>query len=226
MKTIQLIVAFAIIPVMAFTQENFDQKKEKSEETFLWQEDPDLNQEKPDDDIKTLFSDAEHGGFGGVTVRYSEIAGQDAISIGGRGGWIIDHMISIGFGGTGYFNNIQYISQPEELQINQAGGHGGIYLEHILLPRFPVHLSIPLFAGAGGITYIEYTGNWEEGIPVETESYFIAEPGVELEFNMLKYFRLSAGVYYRFTTDISLQNTPANPLEGFNYGITLKFGKF
>ena len=208
MKTISLIISLLFFSLIMFAQDNRNPE------------------EKPEKEIHTLLNNREHGGFGGVSIMYSEIAGQDALSMGGRGGWIIGHCLSLGFGGTGYFNNIQYISEPENLQINHAGGHGGIYLEPILLPRFPVHLSIPLFAGAGGITYLEYTRNMEEGIPIETQSYFIAEPGVELEFNMLKFFRIAAGVYYRYTTKINMEHTPANPLEGYKYGITLKFGKF
>lgn len=38
--------------------------------------------------------------------------------------------------------------------------------------------------------------------------------------------RVAAGVYYRHTSKLQLEDTDENALNGFSTGITLKFGKF
>ncbi len=212
MKHIYLLLAITVMGISLNAQD---------EENFF---NDDNNEE-----IKTLFSSNENGGYGAFSIAYAEINGEDALTIGGRGGWIIGHSLSLGFGGCGYFNNFAF--DENDIKYNLAGGHGGMYLEPIILPKFPVHLSIPLFVGAGGISYIEYSNNVdpfaEEGTPLETSSYFIAEPGVEVEFNMLKHFRLCLGVYYTYTTKIRIDQIKDDyPLEGLRYGLTFKFGKF
>ncbi|MBN2519167.1 MAG: hypothetical protein JXB17_01575 [Bacteroidales bacterium] len=184
--------------------------------------------EEENDEIMTLFKSNTNGGFGGVSIIYSEINGQDGIFLGGRGGWIIGHGLSIGFGGCGYFNSTDF--DTAGIRNSLAGGHGGMYIEPILFPRFPVHLCLPVFVGAGGISYIEYDNDRpysdDPGNIIESDGYFIAEPGVELEFNMLKHFRMTAGVYYTYTSKIQLDNVKGDPLDNLKYGITFKFGKF
>jgi len=113
---------------------------------------------------------------------------------------------------------------------NLTGGYGGLVLEPIVFPNFPVHLSLPVLIGAGGIAYTtsNYYPEYDDSdyFVEDSYAYFIIEPGVELELNMLKFFRLAFGGYYRYTSDIDLIDYPENVLHGFSGGITFKFGKF
>lgn len=183
-------------------------------------------------EFRTLFGDRQisHGGYGAVTISYAQIDGRDAIQIGGRGCWILDHGFALGFAGTGFFNDYHY-NNILNSNVNLAGGYGGLLLEPILFPRFPVHISIPLLAGVGGVAYTSSSNpyDWQDAhyFVEESTSFLIMEPGVELEFNIVRFFRLSIGGYYRITTDIRLNDdTPENALNGFSGGVTLKFGKF
>ena len=183
-------------------------------------------------EFKTLFGDRQisHGGYGAVTVNYSHIDGKDAILLGGRGAWIIGHSFALGFSATGFMNDYHYNNLLNR-NVNLAGGYGGLLLEPILLPRFPVHISLPIVAGVGGVAYTTSDNpyDWEDAhyFVEEATSFLVLEPGVELEFNVVRFFRLSIGGYYRITTDIRLNDdTPLNVLNGFSGGITLKFGKF
>ncbi len=56
----------------------------------------------------------------------------------------------MGFGGTGFINDISY-NNAENQYTNLTGGYGGLLLEPIILPWFPVHVSLPILFGAGGI---------------------------------------------------------------------------
>jgi hypothetical protein len=115
--------------------------------------------------------------------------------------------------------------------VNLTGGYGGLLVEPIVFPRMPVHITFPLIAGIGGIAYTsnifrqsEYE-RWESYVE-DTDVFLVAEPGIELEFNVVKYFRISLSASYRFTSALQLMDTPGNALEGFSTGINLKFGKF
>ena len=103
-------------------------------------------------------------------------------------------------------------------------------MEPILLPRFPIHISLPVVVGVGGIAYTtstSYTDWFEPSYYVEdATSFLIVEPGVELEINVVKFFRVAVGAYYRYTSNITLIDTPEDVLNGYSAAITLKFGKF
>jgi len=182
-------------------------------------------------EIKTLFGDEDvsNGGYGAFTIGYSEIENLDAIIIGGRGAWIIGHWFALGFGGAGFFNDIHYDNTLDQ-NVNLSGGYGGLLMEPIILPWFPVHISLPVLFGAGGIAYVTgYETDMNDMPPANVEdatSFVILEPGAELEINIVKFFRLSLGASYRFTSVINLYDTSTFPLNGWAGNITLKFGKF
>jgi hypothetical protein len=184
------------------------------------------------DEIHTIMGRNHHytGGYGSFGAGYSMIDNKDAVTLTGRGAWIAGHSLAFGFAGTGFVNSFSDAPQADRV-VNLTGGYGGFFLEPIVLPRFPVHLSFPVIAGLGGIAYtssikpadsFEYYDTWVE----DTQAYLIAEPGVELELNVLRFFRMSFGVSYRFTSDINWSYTGPDVLEGWNAGMSFKFGKF
>lgn len=188
---------------------------------------------RPNDEIRTIMGGRNHtgGGYGSFGAGYSLIGGKDAVTVGGRGALIIGHSLAFGFAGTGFVNSFSPDPVATDRVVNLTGGYGGFLLEPILLPRFPIHLSFPMVAGIGGIAStsslqsdnsLEYYDTWVD----DTEYYLIAEPGVELEINVLKFFRMAFGLSYRITTDIKWDYSSSNVLEGWNAGMSFKFGKF
>ncbi len=68
----------------------------------------------------------------------------------------------------------------------------------------------PVLVGAGGVASIvdRYYYSWDDEYYYETldsEAYFVFEPGVEVEFNMVKFFRIGLGASYRITSDVKLR---------------------
>ncbi len=189
------------------------------------------------DDIRTIFGNIESkGGYMAFTVKYSEIANQYNWDFGGRAGWILNHNIALGFAGYGFMKEPKFDTELND-KYNLQGGYGGFLIEPILLPRFPVHISIPVLIGAGGVSYTlskQMMGNsnaWNgyydtKDYIIESQPFAIIEPGVELEFNIVRYFRISFGAYYRYTTNINIRNNTSTVLNGFSGGITFKLGKF
>lgn len=195
------------------------------------QEDKDLEYQERRDEVITLFGDhhVSHGGYGAVTIGYSLIDNKDAIMIGGRGAWIIGHWFALGFGGLGFINDIHFDDILNQ-NVNLTGGYGGLVLEPIILPRIPIHISTPVLFGVGGIAYMSSYGSvdWDEPnyMTEDATSFVIIEPGVDVELNIVKFFRLGLGASYRYTSEINLYDTSPDVLNGLSYNISLKFGKF
>lgn len=200
-----------------------------------------MAQEREDRDrgMRTIFGGSgirSNGGYGAVTTAYSEIDNRDAIVIGGRGAWLINHQFGIGLAGYGFMTEHKLdATLNEDYQL--LGGYGGLMFEFIANPNSPIHLSFPVTIGAGGVTYSQrdsfVRGNDFDRLSEDSQAFFVVEPGVELEMNMLRFMRLAVGVSYRYTSDMDLTYTgsgqrilDADALHGLTGGITLKFGKF
>lgn len=187
------------------------------------------------DQIRTVFSrNKSNGGYGAFTMSYSNIGGYDALVTGGRGAFIFDHVLAIGFGGYGFVNNLNYdyyYEQPGVTDKSLAGGYGGLFIEPIIGAKSPVHVSFPILIGGGGVSLVDlynedFWGHPYPGYEYDYDAYFVFEPGVELEFNLARFFRLAAAVSYRHTSKIQILNIDEDALKGFNFGLTFKFGKF
>lgn len=178
----------------------------------------------------TFFNrNKSNGGYGALSFNYSQIDNKDAFIMGARGSWIIDHSFAIGVGGYGFVNGVDtdYIFD-NDFEYDLAGGYGGLILEPILAPRLPVHISVPVLLGIGGVAFIDGYDDWDNWYYDNNQSdvYLVFEPGVELEFNMTRHFRLAASLSYRFTSDVELENVKPDVMEGTTVGLVFKFGKF
>ena len=184
-------------------------------------------QDNNDDQISTIFSkNRSNGGYGALSFGYTQIDGKDAFLMGARGSWIIDHSFAIGLGGNGFVNNVNYNNwRDNDLDYNLAGGYGGIYLEPIILPRLPVHISVPVLFGVGAVAQVEDHEDWTYD-DSRSDVFLVFEPAVELEFNMTRHLRLAGTLGYRFTSKIEMIDTNPDIMEGANIGLIMKFGKF
>ncbi|HPG33945.1 MAG: hypothetical protein RBR84_12450 [Bacteroidales bacterium] len=199
-------------------------------------------------EMRTLFKNkpdvrVTHGGYGAFTVGYSQIDSKDALMLGARFAWIANHKFALGFAGYGFMNNIEKSEFYDKKDYYLAGGYGGLLFEPIIMPHSPVHLSFPVILGAGGISVVESNG-WKDfhgryNYYTDTDVFFVVEPGVDLEFNVVKFFRIGVGASYRFTNGVSLRykHLDANfdeivteidkdALDSFSFNLSFKFGWF
>lgn len=214
-----------------------------------------LQAQENDEEMKLLFHKKDkpanekiaNGGYGGISIGWTQIDGKSTMLFGARAAWIANHFFALGFAGNGFyngsFNNDTYNAEDYSL----AGGYGGLLVEPIIFPMSPVHVSFPVIFGAGGVTAAP-PGNWEDYDPnsnyydnyyYDSDFFYVIQPGVEAEFNIVKFFRVAIGASYRFTDGINLQYKyfdsnnieqttviDKNALNGFNANITFKFGWF
>lgn len=187
-----------------------------------------------DGDMVTLIGKSSSiGGYGGISTLYSQIDSKDAFVFGARGAVIMGHVFAFGIAGAGFINEFQYDIGLDD-NVGLAGGYGGLFFEPIIMPRFPVHVSIPVTVGVGGVGLTTYHNHWDnDNVMVDrSDAFFVVEPGIELELNITKFFRFSLGGYYRYTSDINVSDVdlsrsiPKDALRGFSAGATFKFGFF
>jgi hypothetical protein len=194
------------------------------------QEEPEFQYYK-NREMKTLLGhDRGGGGYCSFSTGYSNINNLDAILFGGRFSWMASHSLGIGMGATGFINEFHY--EPAiDRNVFLTGGYGGLYIEPVLLPRFPVHLSFPVLFGFGGISFISKDIEFDENFLEDSKAFLLIEPSAELELNLTRFLRLAIGASYRLPTpfDVGLPGSytiDVESLRTLSYTVTLKLGKF
>ena len=194
--------------------------------------------------MHTLFGsghDRANGGWGAPSAHYTRIMDQDAMLVGVRGGWLIDHSVTLGIATFGLVTNVPNAAYDEHLLERGVPlystsqfrmGYGGLLIEPIIAHRSAVHVTLPIIIGAGGCVYQIYSGwpgphghpdQWDTG---DSQAFFVFEPGVELELSLIRLVRVGLGVSYRYTSDLDMPSTPKDALRGMNAGVTIKIGSF
>ncbi len=192
--------------------------------------------------MRTLLgsgTDLAHGGWGAPTASYTRIMDQDAMLVGVRGGWIINHRFSLGLAGHGLVTNVDNPAYDRYLVDNGTAlrgksrfymGYGGLLLEPVIAYRSPVHITLPVIIGAGGCTYGYNSALAPDFDPYtyedDAQAFFVVEPGIELELNIIPLVRIGLGASYRYTSDIDLPATAKDALHGLNAGMSVKVGRF
>ena len=195
------------------------------------------------DEIKTLFSsngNRSNGGYGGLMINYGTINDEPAIFMGAKGGWVIDHSFTLGLAGYGFLADPTADIKLDNEKYQLTGGYGGLLLEPVVWSKQPIHFAFPIIIGAGGVGYVNHWDNWNDKDSEDyinnyedSDAFFVLEPGVEIEINILKYFRIAINGSYRYTSNIDLRykedDVPIfgdDILRGWSCGLTFKFGKF
>jgi hypothetical protein len=192
-----------------------------------------------DSEIKTLFKKPDHaikvGYYLGPEFVYTQFDFRNVFMGGLSMGVIIDHFFSVGLAGYGILNSRNLWYDNVDTIISQGaylyGGYGGVKFEFRILPASPVHLNFPVLIGGGGLVYntrrySHHDYDNYDGYTLDWDSFFVFEPGVMVELNLIKFLRLDAGITYRYTPDLDLMNSGSGMINNFNANLSLKFGKF
>jgi len=205
-----------------------------------------------DEEMKLLFKPkhekSSNGGYGAFQFGWTQVDGQSAITVGGRGAWIANHYFALGLAGNGFYSNTNDFPNNTNHTYALYGGYGGILIEPIDASMSTVHVSFPMIFGGGGVVassynmydmtysnYDYYYNNYYDDVT----PYFIFQPGVEMEINIVKFFRLALGVSYKITSGVDLQykyfddnnqiqtiNINRKAMDGLVATLTFKFGMF
>jgi hypothetical protein len=198
------------------------------------QDSPNTKQE-----MQTIFGKDRQpsvGWFIGLDQSYTQFDERDVWMGGLNFGMVIDHRLSMGLSGTGWYQRDKMYF-PEVTDTTGAyleGGYGGLLLEYTLFPHSAIHLTFPVLIGGGGASYVTDTEylEWDEEEwdtehkVLDTDVFFVIEPAINAEVNILKFMRFHAGVGYRYTSGFSMINTSDDLMNNFTAKVGLKFGKF
>ena len=183
-----------------------------------------------------LGSDIDNGFYGALSFGYTKIGNYDAYTGGFKGAWILNHSLGLGFAGNGFISE----AMPSVFNPNRdafiTGGYGGLLIEPIFFANNKVHFTIPMVIGGGGLVYIREGFDYDDEYFGEIyDSYFVFEPGIEIELNVVEFFRIAFGISYRMTSNIDLstdinfdrhQILDKNDMNKIVAKMIFKFGKF
>jgi len=175
------------------------------------------------DEETLISSDMQHGGFGGFGFRVTSLNGQTVVMSGGGGAWLINSRFFIG--GSGYSNMSDDIKAPVPLESEQVFmniNYGGLNLGYVFNPDKLYHVTIDALIGQGNINYSQRNSDkhWK------SDNFFVLEPSVNLELNVVRWCRIAVSASYRLVNDVEIQNLQNNDINGLSAGVSFKFGKF
>jgi hypothetical protein len=189
-------------------------------------------------DFQTLIKkDARisHGVYLGLEFGYANIDKHSGLLSGVNLAWVIDHSVEIGVVGKGFITYPMPNVNINNREYMYIGGYGGLHFAGTFFGSKPINISFPVTIGGGGLGYIEsftsmdYYHDYKEN----TFAFLLAEPGIDLQLNVTRFFRINFGVAYRYTTDLFLVDSPSDELlvgldalRGFNYSVKFKLGRF
>jgi len=163
---------------------------------------------------KTLIRNGfDNGGYGGPVVKFMSLGGDLGILVGGRGGWIINHMFVIGGGGYGLSNNITI--DGNDLQMD----YGGFEIEYIWRSDSILHFTVHTGIGWGKVEMLD--GEYV------SDKFFYLEPTFNGEVNIMSWFRINAGVGYFWVDNIQgMPGLSSGDVRSITGNIVFKFGWF
>lgn len=167
----------------------------------------------------------DHGGFGGPSLKLSQITGETAILTGGSGGWIIDHMVFLGGGGYSLINEIAYGQTMAGEEQFLRFDYGGLELGFILGSDKLIHLTAHSLFGTGAVGYRYHDLDIEEP-ETASDLIYVLEPAVNMELNIMKFFRIAAGASYRYVLGVDSEDLTNDDFSGLSAMLMLKFGSF
>jgi len=182
------------------------------------------------DEIQTLLgNELKYGGYGSFDMRFSNFDAKAGLLLGGRGGVILNHKLVIGGGGYGLANRTRVTLT--DLNGNDSMGrmnfgYGGILLEYIFFPQKPFHFAVPLLIGSGSTKIYNISDDFFSNSLIESSTFLLLEPGIDIELNLLKFVRFTCGASYRLASGTFLQNLNDNDLSGLSINASFKFGYF
>lgn len=188
-------------------------------------------------EIQTLFKKSgirKSGGYASIGNQFTTINGDFANMPSIYGGWFINRKFLVGLGMAATTNHIpvplQYSENPLRKMTYQYGQFG-LMTEYVAASSRLIHLNFNLLTGAGfALQYDRQNINeWDFGNDKEdtcADFFFVMEPGIQVEFNLLKWMRFSPGVSYRRAFGSNVAGLSDRTLSNVSYNVSLKFGKF
>ncbi|MBU8893202.1 MAG: porin family protein [Bacteroidales bacterium] len=215
MKKLFTILLVALMVQISFAQEEKIEEKDPMQTIFT------------KDNLKFT------GGFIAPEIKVSDVHEDISLLVGGSIGFTFNDNFTIGLAGSGLTTNSNFNipnADPllDDMSARVGMGYGGLLLEYTMFSDKKIHFSIPVVVGAAGIYVYEDDGDffYDQFNEIENSAAFVVEPGVNIELNLFKFFRVGLGASYRLIEGTDLVNLTDEDLSDLSFNATFKFGLF
>ena len=173
----------------------------------------------------TLFGSVSHvGGYGGASVMYSRIAGNDGVLVGGEGAVLIDHRLALGGAGYGWTREAQGPVDMDGVPRDLEVGYGGFMVRYSVITGSLVYGSLGALVGGGAVAL--HRDSEDDAIDSSsTDDFFVFEPQLSVQVNLLSWMRIGLQGGYRITSGVSSFGYSEADINGLTLGGTLQFGR-
>jgi len=125
----------------------------------------------------------------------------------------------------GAYIQVKGVSYDERLDLDLT--LGGFEFEYVSRSAKLIHYSFRALIGSGEVDYIGHDRPIDDTLfDYHRESFFVAEPEVNLMLNVTKFSRIGVGASYRFISSVNLEGLTNSDLDGPSASLILKFGRF
>lgn len=168
---------------------------------------------------------SDFGAFGAPVFKYTRFAGKPALITGVKGGWIINQRFVLGAGYYILTSNVN--SDYTDAEYNQNllldFNYGGLDFEYLLLYNSRYNLTVNMFMAGGGLNF--YLNDINKKFSYS--NLLVWEPQVNFEVELYDWLHADTGVSYRLISSYKeIYNISRDDLQGLNFILTLKFGKY
>jgi hypothetical protein len=201
------------------------------------------------EEISTLFSGNRkyhtdyYVAFG---TKFSQMDNGLGLHLGGKMGVVFNNTFSIGGAGYGLLPTAKITfdcpipgHETEKSNNYWSGGYGGLFFEYINSSNKLLHFTANALIGCSRVTYKNINNFFDnqnnhfankKDFEHPSSFVFILEPGVAVELNMTKIFKMSLGVSYRYVPNFKLmyedELVPSTFFDGISANLVFKFGLF
>lgn len=188
-------------------------------------------------------------GFGSYIIGFSSLDGSAAVYNGGGGAVLLNQTMYFGAYGLGLstrHNNesLTMVDRDGETvtynDLNTNFGHGGFWVGYLHKSYKPVHFGASTKLGWGALSMSNdtFTNNYGDYnyYQVASDNVFVIIPQLEVEMNLLRWFKINASAGYQFVTgvDKTYTNTSGDKIQFFDaadynkpmFNLSFVFGGF
>jgi len=168
----------------------------------------------------------ESGAFGAPVFKYTHLANQPALMVGGKGGWIINRRFVLGAGIYALTSDVKspYIIEQSSQSLMFNFNYGGLEFEFLLLPQSKYNLTFDMIFAGGGVEF--YNPN-KSSTKYGSVDLLVWEPGLNFEAELFKWLHADAGISYRIISSYKeTYNITKDDLQGLSFLLTFKFGAY
>jgi hypothetical protein len=181
--------------------------------------------------------------------QYGQAGGAFNSYVGNSAMLILNKKFALGV--SGYTNTQESFSPKTVSPLLLRSTFGGVRMEYTVNPNSAVHVSFPLLIGAGvaqadSVSYVSridttenqgggkgnhgFGNNFENGYKNRgiSSSYFVVQPGIHLEANLVRAVKVYVGANYRIGIPLETVATPLakGTLNGLSFSAGVKVGLF